>query len=167
VGGSPRGGRIVQVNVSHGGVPKLPVASARVTRDGIAGDRQEDRHYHGGPDRAVCCFSIEVIERLRTEGHPIFPGSTGENLTLAGLDWRAAKPGARLRFAGGVELEITNDAPPCHTIRASFVGGGYERLSEKRHPGDSRWYCRVLVEGEVWAEEAVELLTAVARSPQA
>jgi MOSC domain-containing protein YiiM len=138
-------------------VPKVPVPSARVSRSGVAGDRQRDLLYHGGPDRAVCCLALEVIERLRAEGHPIAPGTTGENLTLAGLDWPRVRPGAQLVFAGGVELEVTGFAAPCGNSRGSFKGGEIERLSDKRHPGESRVYCRVLAEGEVSAGEAVRL----------
>ncbi len=150
-------GRIVQINVSRGGVPKQPVPAARVTRGGVAGDRQQDRHYHGGPDRAVSLFALEVIERLAAVGHPIAPGSTGENLTLAGLDWPRLRPGTRLRFAGGVELEVTGFADPCPTIRGSFTDGAFECISGKRHPGSSRLYCRVLSEGEVRAGESAQL----------
>ena len=150
-------GRVVQINVSKGGVPKLPVPSAHVTRGGLSGDRQTDLRYHGGPERAVSCLALEVIERVAREGHPIAPGTTGENLTLAGLDWSAVRPGARLAFAGGVELEVTDFAAPCPTIRASFTGGAFDRLSQKTHAGESRVYCRVLVEGEVRAGEAVRV----------
>lgn len=159
MGGAPAG-RVVQVNVGGGGVPKLPVPAARVTREGVAGDRQADRRWHGGPERAVSCFALEIIERLAQAGHPIAPGSTGENLTLAGLDWRALRPGARLRFGGGVELQVTSFAAPCPTIRASFLGGDFEQISEKRHSGESRVYCRVLVEGEVAVGESVALQVA-------
>jgi len=154
--GAPRAGRVVQVNVSDGGVPKRPVPSARVTRNGLSGDRQRDLRYHGGPARAVCLLALEVIERLRAEGHPIEPGSTGENLTLAGLDWGALGKGSRLRFEGGVQLEVTGLAAPCPIIRGSFAGGGFERLDGQRHPGEARLYCRVLEEGEVRAGEGVE-----------
>ena len=44
-------GRIVQISVSPGGVPKRPVESADVTAGGVAGDLQRDREHHGGPDR--------------------------------------------------------------------------------------------------------------------
>jgi MOSC domain-containing protein YiiM len=153
---APRAGRVVQVNVSDGGVPKRAVPSARVTRAGLAGDRQRDLRYHGGPERAVCLLALEVIERLRAEGHPIGPGTTGENLTLAGLDWAALGPGSRLRFEGGVELEVTSLAAPCPTIRDSFAGRGFQRLDGRRHPGEARLYCRVLVEGELRAGEGVQ-----------
>ena len=48
-----------------------------------------------------------------------------------------------------VRLEITSPAPPCSTIAASFTGGAFKRISEKLHPGWSRLYASVLVEGEV------------------
>jgi len=161
VHGAPLGiGRILQINLSDGGVPKRSVLAGlavHVTREGLRGDRQRDLRYHGGPDRAVSLFGVEVIARLAEEGHPIAPGTAGENLTLAGLDWSLVKPSARLLFEHGVLLEVTAFAPPCPTIRASFIGGHYDRISDKRHAGDSRVYCRVLTEGELRAGESVVL----------
>jgi len=150
-------GRVAQINVSPGGVPKLPVAEARVTRGGVEGDRQRDLRYHGGPERAVSAWSLEVIEELRDEGHPVVPGGAGENLTLSGLDWEAVGPGARLSLAGGVELQVTAFAAPCPIIRANFTGGEFEAISEQLNPGRSRVYCRVLREGSVAAGEGVTL----------
>ena len=46
-------GRVESINTSRGGVPKQPVFEALVTADGVDGDRQSDRRFHGGPDRAV------------------------------------------------------------------------------------------------------------------
>ncbi len=74
-----------QISVSNGGVPKLPVTEARIIPEGVVGDRQQNRDIHGGVDRAVCIFSLELIEALQAEGHTIKPGSSGENLTIAGL----------------------------------------------------------------------------------
>jgi hypothetical protein len=39
--------RIFQINVSKGGVPKLPVHAAVVTPLGLEGDDQNDREHHG------------------------------------------------------------------------------------------------------------------------
>ena len=85
--GRPPYPHVHQISVSDGGVPKRPVFEARVTAQGVAGDRQRNVKVHGGPDRAVCLYSLELIEALKQEGHPIAPGSSGENFTLAGLDW--------------------------------------------------------------------------------
>jgi len=34
------------------------------------------------------------IEALQNEGHPIAFGSTGENLTVSGIDWQRVVPGS-------------------------------------------------------------------------
>lgn len=149
--------RVASLQVSDGGVPKRPVESARVGRLGLAGDRQAHPRFHGGPDRAVCLFSAERIEALRAEGHPIEPGSTGENVTVRGLDWSRVVPGARLRFALGPQLEVTGYAQPCQQIRAAFADGAYQRILQDRHPGSSRVYARVLADGELRVGQAVEL----------
>jgi MOSC domain-containing protein YiiM len=152
-------GRVVQINVSAGGVPKLPTAAARVTIAGLAGDRHRDGEHHGGPERAVCLYALEAIVALQREGHPIAPGSLGENLTVQGLDWGAITPGTLLKVGEDVVLEITRYTSPCGNIRLVFVGGDYARVSQKRHPGWSRVYARVLREGTVHQGDAVHLLT--------
>jgi MOSC domain-containing protein YiiM len=152
-------GRVANVNVSpQGGVPKLAVPSARVSAEGVSGDRQRNRRVHGGPERAVSLFSLERIEALRAEGHPIAPGTAGENLTIAGLDWGRLAVGSRLAIGEEVELQISSYTVPCETIEASFADGKFTRISQKLHPGWSRLYARVLREGLVREGDAVRLL---------
>ncbi|HET9625477.1 MAG TPA: MOSC domain-containing protein [Kofleriaceae bacterium] len=139
-------GTIVQLSCSRGGVPKHAVAEADVTWLGLAGDWQRNRRLHGGPDRALCLFAIEIIERLQAEGHPIAPGSTGENVTIRGLDWRALGPGVELALGDRVRIAITQLTTPCKTIKRSFADGKFLRLGP---PEASRMYARVLVEGRV------------------
>ena len=155
-------GRVVRVNVSDGGVPKRSVGRARVGRDGVEGDRQNDLEHHGGPDRAVSVFSLEVIERVRAEGHPIGAGTAGENLTVEGLEWARISPGARLELERGVVLEVASFAMPCRTIAGSFADGESKRISQKLHPGESRVYCRVVREGEVREGERIRVIGAPA-----
>jgi MOSC domain-containing protein YiiM len=146
-----------QVSVSDGGVPKLPVSEVRITVDGVAGDRQRNREVHGGVDQAVCLFSLEVIEALQAEGHFIKPGSSGENLTVAGLDCPQLTPGGRLRIGDAVVLEIVKYTAPCKYNAQWFTGGDFSRISQKKHPGWSRLYARVLSEGIVRPGDAVTL----------
>src|SRR4051812_11937577 len=112
--------RIVSINRSNGGVPKVPVDRASVSVNGLEGDRQRDRRFHGGPERALCLYSVELIDQLAAEGHPIVPGAIGENVTISGLDWAFVRPGARL-LLGEVEVEITSFAVPCKSIRNAFI----------------------------------------------
>jgi MOSC domain-containing protein YiiM len=149
-------GLLSSINASDGGVPKTPRPWAHVGMQGVDGDRQEDLRYHGGPDRAVCLYSLDLIEALQSEGHPISPGSIGENLTLSGIDWTHVRSDARVEI-GDVLLEITRATSPCTKIAASFSGGEFVRVSQKVHPGWSRFYARVLREGIVTAGDRVVL----------
>lgn len=149
-------GRIFSINTSPGGVPKLPVPEALVSKFGLFGDGQRNRRFHGGPDRAVCLFSIERIRALEAEGHPISAGSTGENITVTGVDWNLVAPGLVIEVGEAV-LEITTFTTPCRTIRDSFAGGTFMRMSHKLYPGWSRVYARVLEEGMVRTADPVTL----------
>ncbi len=151
--------RIVQINISGGGVPKRPVEAAQVTRLGVEGDAHRDVEHHGGPERALCLFALERIRALQAEGHSIAPGSIGENLTVEGLDWKAVVPGSRLLLGAGVLVEVTRFTSPCGNILPFFRDGDYSRVSQKRHPGDSRVYARVLREGAIRAGDPVRLLS--------
>jgi MOSC domain-containing protein YiiM len=148
-------GRIVQINVSPGGVPKRAVPAARVTAQGLAGDGHRDAEHHGGPERALCLYSLEQIEALQAEGHAVEPGTLGENLTVAGLDWTAIGPEDCFELGEGVLIQITRFTSPCGNVRGAFLDGDYSRISEKRHPGWSRLYARVLVGGEIRAGDAI------------
>ncbi|HEV2707080.1 MAG TPA: MOSC domain-containing protein [Pyrinomonadaceae bacterium] len=150
-------GCIYQLNLSDGGVPKTPVADARVTLTGLVGDRQRYTKIHGGPQRALCLYSLERIEALREEGHPIFPGSVGENVTVAGLDWNLVKPGVRLALGEEVLIEITSYVTPCKTIAASFAKRDWHRIRQEKHPGDARLYARVLHTGRLAVGQSVRL----------
>jgi MOSC domain-containing protein YiiM len=99
-------GRIASVDISSGGVPKQPVFEATVGPLGLDGDRQNDTRHHGGPDRAVVLFSLGLIHALQREGHPIAAGTTGENLTVSGLDWASMVTGGTVR--PGDAVRVTN-----------------------------------------------------------
>ncbi|MEJ5311917.1 MAG: MOSC domain-containing protein [Anaerolineae bacterium] len=150
---------IFQINVSQGGVPKLAVREAEVTELGLVGDAHNNTKVHGGPTRALCLYALERILALQAEGHPIFPGSTGENLTLAGLDWDAIVPGVHLRLGDTVEIEVTKYTEPCPKITASFAGADINRMAQDKHPGWSRVYARVLTPGHIAIGDRVTLLT--------
>jgi MOSC domain-containing protein YiiM len=148
---------IFQINRSDGGVPKGPVREERVTSLGLEGDRQNDTAHHGGPQRALCLYALERIVDLQAEGHPIYPGSTGENVTVVGLDWAQVVPGTRLRLGEQVLVEITQYTTPCHKIVASFADGQIQRMSQDRYPGWSRVYARVLSEGRIRVGDGVRV----------
>jgi MOSC domain-containing protein YiiM len=150
-------GRIESINVSRGGVPKTPVFEALVTVCGLDGDRQRDPRFHGGPERAVVLFSLDVIRALQREGHPINVGTAGENLTVSVIDWAAIAPGVEVEI-GDARLVITKYASPCEKIRGSFLEDDFTRISQKLHPGWSRLCARVVTEGIVRIGDHVKLI---------
>ncbi len=155
-----RTGRVHQVSVSRGGVPKLPVDRAQVRRLGLDGDgHAEPEPDHGGPDRAVVLYALEAIARVAADGNTAFPGAFGENLTIEGIDWATLQAGDRLAVGDeGLLLELVKYTSPCDTLAHYFPDGRIARISHKVHPEDSRWCARVLAEGPVAAGDRVEHL---------
>jgi MOSC domain-containing protein YiiM len=147
-------GTVAQLNVSDGGVPKVPVAEVEVGYRGAADDRQATRRHHGRPWQALCLWSAEVIEDLQAEGHPISPGAAGENVTLAGIDWPSLRPGTQLRV-GEVLAELSAWAEPCQKNAQWFVDGDFRRMQHQRHPGSSRVYAWVREPGRIRTGDAV------------
>ena len=155
-----RTGTLASINRSGGGVPKRRVNGAKVSQLGLQGDSQNDKIHHGGAERAVCVYSLERIQALQREGHPIDVGTAGENITIEGIDWGMIVPGVRLRVGDEVILEIASFTSPCKTIKESFIGGRFVRISQKLHPGWSRVYARVLSEGEIHFGDQIEVVPA-------
>ena len=142
-------GAVIGLHVNpNGGVPKHPVDSIQIAQSGCIGDKQNDLKHHGGPSRAVCILERRIMERLQSDGHPIQPGSTGENILIDGLGIDVLSVGTHLAV-GTVVLAITGDAPPCKTIQRSFSEGSFKHLSHKRIEGQTRWYARVIEPGTV------------------
>lgn len=146
---------IFQINKSNGGVPKVGFPDGEVTLLGIKDDHQRDLKHHGGPDRAVCLYSLEHIMALQKEGHTVFPGALGENITINGLDWSQVIPGSRLMFGDSVILEITSYTAPCNNLTPYFMNGNFQRIAQNQHPGWSRLYTRVLKEGSIQVGDKV------------
>ena len=75
-------GTLVSINVSGGGVPKSRVNGAQVSRLGLVGDAQDDTIHHGGPDRAVCVYSLERTPSLQGRTSPYRRKNHRENVTF-------------------------------------------------------------------------------------
>ena len=101
-----------------------------------------------------------VFDKWPAEGHAIVPGAIGENITVQGFEWSAVIPGRHLRLGDTVVLQVTRFTSPCTNIMPVFKGGDYSRVSEKRHPGWSRVYARVLTTGSISQGDPVRLLSA-------
>jgi MOSC domain-containing protein YiiM len=139
--------------VGRSAIRKRPVAGpVRITHDGLAGDQQCDRRYHGGPDNAVYAFAREDLDHWARElGRPVPDGQFGENLTTSGLDVNEARIGERWRV-GTALLEVAYARTPCRVFQAFMGVSGYDetawmkRFTAVARPGP---YLRVLENGVV------------------
>lgn len=150
-------GRIFQLSVSHGGVPKSRVEKAIATEHGLDGDRQADLRAHGGPERALCLFAVEQLAIMQAEGHRVFAGATGENITIEGIEWDRVVPGVLLYLGDEVVAEVTDYTAPCIKNARWFINGNFNRMSHALFPGSSRVYARVLQGGLLREGDAVRL----------
>jgi len=149
-------GVVAGLFLSDGGVPKSAVDSVDIGWRGVLGDRQASRAHHGRPWQAVCLWSADVVADLARAGHPIRPGSAGENVSVRGLDWSEARPGARMSL-GTVTLAVAAYAIPCSKNARWFADGDYERMSHERSDA-SRLYARVIQPGRVGVGDTVRVV---------
>jgi MOSC domain-containing protein YiiM len=144
-------GVLAQLNVSQGGMPKLPVMFARVTAGGVEGDRQRNLKYHGGPDRAVCVYSEELYDELRDTGIDMPAGAVGENFTTCGVDLRKLQKGDRLRV-GECVIELTDVRVPCSQLKK------WDPELPELIVGRSGWVARVVDDGLVRPGDPIHVL---------
>jgi MOSC domain-containing protein YiiM len=150
---------IFQINTSEGGVPKRSEQSVQLAPgSGIESDRQDDQVHHGGPLQDLLIYRLETILELQREGHPLYPGAVGENITVTGLETTDLSPGRVLQLGRTVEIELTEYAPPCHKIERFFLDGYFNRINPRISPDDARIYARVRRGGKLSAGDPVSVI---------
>lgn len=142
--------KLLSVNISPGGIPKLAQERCQVGEAGLAGDGQAHAK-HTKPTRAVSLLDEEIIDQLRAEGYPVAPGVLGENLTTSGLHGKVVV-GDRLRFSGGVEVQISEGRKPC------FVLDAVDPRLQKATVGRLGWLASVVTPGWISPGESVEVV---------
>lgn len=131
---------VFSINISKGGIPKLPVKSVRITTAGLEGDgHNHAKHYD--PVQAVCLQDWEELKLWSRDGMVLSPGQAGENLTVENLHVNRLPLGTILEFSGGVVLEISKIRKPCYVMDAIHPQLKDDAL------GRHGMYARVIVEG--------------------
>lgn len=154
----------MQVNVSRGGIPKLPIPSGEMTETGIVGDAWRFP-FHGGRRKAILLITLEGLEELIARGFALYPGALGENITTRGLDRRELRTGQRLRI-GNATVELTQIRTPCATLNvygASIQAAIYDARVQQHDPQSERWglsgfYASVIQPGSVRPGDAIAVL---------
>ena len=159
-------GTVEQINISRGGVPKLPVLMGQVGTLGLAGDVQAHPQFHGGPRQALLLICAEVVDQLKEQGFPVYYGALGENITTRGLDHREFQVGQQFRIGAEVWIEITKVRAPCNQLDVYGVGEIQKTIYDKQvkagDPSSPRWamsgvYASVVSPGRIQPGDIISL----------
>ena len=147
-------GSCLSVNIGKS-IPKVNVREALLTPMGVRGDAQAAPYIvvwggHGGWDKAVMLWSFDVISTLNAGGAALYPGASGEQLTLGGIDWSLMKTGVRLSIGPEVLLEVTYLKGPCLQLDRFFEKPSDKtKINPAQNPDSSRVLAKVLKPGRV------------------
>lgn len=124
---------------------------------GLAGDGQANRKYHGGPERALLVYAASHYPHWRTElDRPdLAYGAFGENLTVSGFDESTVRIGQRFSV-GEVVFQVASAREPCVALARRFAIP--DMVARVFRTARSGWYCRVLREGYLEAGQALRLI---------
>jgi MOSC domain-containing protein YiiM len=142
--------RIISINISKGGIPKLPVSSIRLTQAGLDGDGHNHAK-HNTPLQAVCIQDIEQLQALSQRGYQLPPGGAGENLTVEDLHVNELPVGTILKFSGGAILEISKIRKPCYVMDAIHPSLKTDAL------GRHGMYAKVIRDGFFHVGETIQI----------
>lgn len=142
------------------GMYKSPVAGpVAVTPEGLAGDRQADRRYHGGAEKALHHYPAEhyarLAQRFPERADKLAPGVLGENLSTRGWTETNTCIGDVFR-AGSALLQLSQPRQPCWKINHRLdLEEASLFIVQARITG---WYYRVLETGTIAPGDAFALV---------
>jgi len=124
---------------------------------GLASDQQANRRVHGGPEKAVCVYSIDHAPWWReTLGTPDWGvGAVGENFTVEGLTERGVCIGD-VYDVGAARVQVSQPRSPCRTLARRWGRLDLPKLVVQS--GRTGWYLRALRSGQVEAGERLTLI---------
>lgn len=137
------------------GIDKHPLSGpVWLGTEGLHGDAQADRRYHGGPDKALHHYAQEhyavwqqELDALQCDTgirrrHEVWsrPGAFGENIATTGCTEHDICIGDVFSFGGAV-LEVSQARQPCWKLDLRFDQPGMARLVQQS--GRTGWYYRV------------------------
>lgn len=133
--------------------------------EGLAGDEQGDRLFHGGPDKAVHHYPGEhyAFWQARLGARELWsrPGAFGENISTRTFTEHEVCIGDRFSL-GDVLLEVSQARQPCWRLNLRFAHADMSRWVQQS--GKTGWYYRVLQSG--WVAAGDELILQARPTPQ-
>ena len=141
-------GKVMAVCISESkGTAKQNVGRALCRKNhGFVGDA-----HAGNWHRQVSLLSFERVEEFKSRGAMVGPGDFGENLLVAGIEFKALAVGTRLRCKQ-VELELTQIGKQCHQGCRIF-----QAVGDCIMPRDGV-FARVLQGGEIEVGDSLQVI---------
>ncbi len=126
-----------------------------LTFNGFLGDTVVNTKYHGGNDKAICCYNADRFAYWQNSlGFNMQPGAFGENLTLTG---NAALEenvfiGDRYQLGQSV-VEVSEPRGPCYMIGIRYNYKKFPLLCQQT--GYTGFYLRTIKEGNVGVNDSL------------
>ena len=137
---------------------KAPVSGrVRVQKLNLQGDQQSDLSVHGGSDKAIYAYPSEHYAFWRTQlpDTDLPWGAFGENFTTEGLLEDRVCIGDLVR-CGSAEFVVTQPRMPCFKLGVRLNRS--DIVKRFQHSGRTGFYLAVIREGEVSADDPLELI---------
>nr|WP_314863841.1 MOSC domain-containing protein [uncultured Undibacterium sp.] len=142
------------------GIVKYPeTGSVRLSVDGLEGDEQGDRRFHGGPEKAVHHYPADHYPLWRScyPNSPIhlMPGAFGENLSTLGMTERTVCIGDIYQI-GSALVQVSQGRQPCWKLNRRLQAP--DAALSMQTFGTTGWYYRVLRVGAIAVNDEIELV---------
>jgi len=130
------------------GICKKPVSQALfLNKLGFDGDGVGNLKNHGGPDKAVCVYSLDHYPYWeKTLGIKLTPAAFGENLSISNLKEKDICIGDVFQL-GTALVQVSQPRQPCSTLAVRYGRSDFVKLVVNF--GRTGFYFRVLKEGTV------------------
>lgn len=141
------------------GIDKHPVSAPLwLGAEGLRGDEQADRRFHGGPEKALHHYARDHypgwLAELGERAVLAAPGAFGENISTLGLTEADVCVGDVFR-AGTALIQVSQARQPCWKLDHRFGQRGV--AARVQASGRTGWYYRVLQEGWLCAGDTLAL----------
>ncbi|THF79501.1 MOSC domain-containing protein [Cohnella fermenti] len=133
---------------ARSGIWKAPAGEVlALAPEGFEGDEQADLVNHGGPDKAVCVYSLIHYPHWESVlGRRLPIGAFGENFTVAGLSEDDVHIGDVYRIGDAV-VQVSQPRQPCWKLAMKWGMDELPALVTER--GATGFYFRVIEPGVV------------------
>lgn len=136
---------------------KTPIHQNKIylTFTGFEGDTVADKKYHGGNDKAICCYNSDRFDYWEKElGFNFEAAAFGENLTLYGSNALEENVFIGDRYQlGEAVVEVSEPRGPCYVIGIRYNYKKFPLLCQQS--GYTGFYLRTIKEG--WVSKSDQL----------